>query len=50
MALDVRMAVSAYDIEDGEGTRTHRPKAQQRLRLIVQWSGQRWQIATVEDL
>ena len=50
VALDVRMAVSAYDIEDGEGARTHRPKAQQRLRLIVQWSGQRWQIATVEDL
>ena len=50
VALDVRMAVSAYDIEDGEGARTHRPAAQQHLRLIVQWSGQRWQIATVEDL
>ncbi|MCI1262716.1 MAG: hypothetical protein LKG20_10685 [Tetrasphaera jenkinsii] len=50
VALDVRMAVSAYDIEAGEGARTHRPAAQQRLRLIVQWSGQRWQIATVEDL
>lgn len=48
VVLDVRMDVPAYSIETGGGKPTRRPAATgQRVRLIVHWSGERWQVERV---
>lgn len=49
VALDVRMDVSAYAIRQADGSLTRRAEsADQQVRLILAWSGHRWQITRVE--
>ncbi len=50
VALEVRLDVSAYAIRTPGGVDTHVARLpDQRIRLVVAWSGQRWQITRVDS-
>ncbi|MFN8096760.1 MAG: hypothetical protein U0Q21_00510 [Dermatophilaceae bacterium] len=50
IALDVRMDVSAYAIRRDKGAGTQVPELlDQRVRLILAWSGERWQVSRVDQ-